>query len=407
MTDMHDNTTRQDFPVLRQKIHGHDLVYLDNPATTLKPERVIESLNRHYREETANVHRGIHFLSAQATAKYEEAREVVKKFLGVGKPSGEVVFTRGTTESINLVAACWGDEFLKSGDTILLTEMEHHSNIVPWQVIARKKGAKVKFVPVNDKGELIQKEYLRLLKEGVAMTALTHASNTLGTVNPLEEMISLARSYDSLVLVDAAQSAPHLPIDVERLDCDFLAFSGHKMYAPTGIGVLYAKRELLDVMPPYQSGGAMVEEVSFGESSYQSPPQKFEAGTPPIAQALALAEAVLYVQNLSHRTSAWEKQLLETATDGIKGMPGIRVVGEADYKIGILSFVLQGCHAQDVGMILDRQGVAARVGHHCTSPLLRRFNLASTVRIGFACYNDEGDVEAFLKALYKAREMLA
>ena len=403
---MNDNTIRQDFPVLQQKIHGHDLIYLDNPATTLKPERVIETLNKYYRDETANVHRGIHFLSAQATAKYEQARETVKNFLNCPENSGEVIFTRGTTESINLVASSWGEQYLKPGDTILLTQMEHHSNIVPWQIIAQKKDAQIKFVPINDKGELIQKEYLRLLKEGVKMTALTHVSNTLGTINPLEEMIPLAHSYDSLVLVDAAQSAPHLPLNIDKLDCDFLAFSGHKMYGPTGIGVLYGKRKLLDVMPPYQGGGAMVEEVTFQESRYQTPPQKFEAGTPPIAQALALAESIDYIQDIPATTFEKENKLLEIVEDGIKKIPGIQIIGEADKKIGIVSFILQGCHAQDIGMILDQQGVAARVGHHCTSPLLKHFNLTSTLRIGFACYNDENDIEVFLKSLHKAREIL-
>ena len=403
---MNGDTVRRDFPVLRQKIHDHDLIYLDNPATTLKPERVIESLNKYYRDETANVHRGIHYLSSQATAKYEQARETTKKFLNCPEQSGEVIFTKGTTESINLVAASWGEQCLNPGDTILLTQMEHHSNIVPWQIIAQKKGALIKFIPVNDKGELIQKEYLNLLKGGVKVTALTHASNTLGTINPLEEMIPLAHSYGSLVLVDAAQSAPHLPLDVQKLDCDFLAFSGHKMYGPTGIGVLYGKRELLDIMPPYQSGGAMVEEVTFRETRYHSPPQKFEAGTPPIAQAIGLAESINYLQDLPQATFEREKKLLETVVREIKQFPSMRIIGEADHKIGILSFVLQDCHPQDVGMILDSQGVATRVGHHCTSPLLKHFNLTSTLRIGFACYNDENDIEVFVKSLYKAREIL-
>ena len=275
-----DSDIRKNFPTLRQKVHDRELVYLDNPATTLKPEGVIEAVLKYYREETANVHRGIHFLSAQATAQYEQAREAVKTFIN-SEHSEEVIFTKGTTESINLVASSWGQKHLSPGDAILLTQMEHHSNIVPWQIVAQQTGAVVKVVPIDERGNLIQREYLRLLKEGVKITALAHASNTLGTVNPLEEMIPLAHSYDSLVLVDAAQSAPHRPIDVRKLDCDFLAFSGHKMYGPTGIGVLYGKRELLDGMPPYQSGGAMVEEVSFEKSLYQPSPQKFEAGTPP------------------------------------------------------------------------------------------------------------------------------
>ena len=402
---MLNQNIKKDFPTLQQKINGNDLIYLDNPATTLKPEKVIEALNRYYREETANVHRGIHFLSAQATARYEQARETVKKFINC-EQSDEVIFTKGTTESINLVASSWGEKYLKSGDTILLTQMEHHSNIVPWQIVAQKTGALIKVIPIDDRGELVQKEYLRLLKEGVKLTALSHASNTLGTINPLEEMIPLAHSYDSLVLVDAAQSAPHLPIDVKKLDCDFLAFSGHKMYGPTGIGVLYGKRELLDIMPPYQSGGAMVEEVSFEKTQYQPPPQRFEAGTPPIAQAQALTEAILYIQNLPSSLPTQEKNLLTTAVTGLKEIPGIQIIGEADNKIGIVSFILQGHHAQDIGMILDQQGVAARVGHHCTQPLLEHFNLSSTIRIGFACYNDEHDVEVFLKSLYKAKELL-
>ena len=394
-----------DFPALQQKVHGHDLVYLDNPATTLKPEAVTETLLKYYRTETANVHRGIHFLSGQATARYEQARERVQKFINC-EHADEIIFTKGTTESINLVASSWGAAHLKAGDTILLTRMEHHSNIVPWQIAAQKSGAVIKVIPINDRGELDQKEYLRLLKEGVVITALTHVSNTLGTINPLEEMIPLAHSYDSLVLVDAAQSAPHLPIDIQKLDCDFLAFSGHKMYGPTGIGVLYGKRKLLEVMPPYQSGGAMVEEVTFEETQYQGPPQKFEAGTPPIAQVLGLAEAIDYIQKLPSSTFEQEKKLLEMAVHELKQIPEVRIIGEADNKIGIISFVLQNCHSQDVGMILDQQGVAARVGHHCTSPLLKHFDLTSTIRIGFACYNDEQNVEAFIKALHKAREIL-
>ena len=397
---------RKDFPALQQKIHDHDLVYLDNPATTLKPEPVIQSLNHYYSQGTANVHRGIHFLSAQATAQYEQARETIQHFLNVPDKEGEIIFTRGTTESINLVATSWGEKYLKSGDTILLTQMEHHSNLVPWQLVAQKTGAQIKFVPVNDRGELIQTEYLRLLKEGVKMTSLTHVSNTLGTINPLDEMIPLAHSYGSLVCVDAAQSAPHLPLDVGQLDCDFLTFSGHKMYGPTGIGILYGKRKLLDIMPPYQGGGAMVDEVTFEQSSYQPAPQKFEAGTPPIAEAIALAEAAQYTKNLPSSLLKTEEELLEAATNGVKDIPSAQIIGEADDKIGILSFVIQGMHSQDIGMILDQQGVAARVGHHCTSPLLKHFNLTSTVRIGFACYNNEQDVEAFIKALHKARELL-
>ena len=403
---MNSASIRSDFPALQQKVHEHDLVYLDNPATTLKPESVIGSLNNYYRQGSANVHRGIHFLSAQATTQYEEARETIQQFLNVPDREGEIIFTRGTTESINLVATSWGEKYLKSGDTILLTEMEHHSNIVPWQLVAQKVGAQIKFVPINDKGELIQTEYLRLLKEGVKMTSLTHVSNTMGTINPLDEMIALAHSYDSLVCVDAAQSAPHLPLDVGRIDCDFLTFSGHKMYGPTGIGVLYGKRKLLDIMPPYQGGGAMVDHVTSDKSSYQPPPQKFEAGTPPIAEAIALAEAARYTQSLPSSLLKKENELLETASTAVKEIPGAQIIGEADDKIGILSFVIQGLHSQDIGMILDQQGVASRVGHHCTTPLLKHFNLTSTVRIGFACYNNEQDVEAFIKALHKVRELL-
>ena len=395
----------KDFPALQQKVHDQDLVYLDNPATTLKPNKVVERIIKYYRDETANVHRGIHYLSGQATAQYEQSRETVKNFIHCEHAS-EVVFTKGTTESINLVASSWGEKYLKPGDTILVTEMEHHSNIVPWQIVAQKTGASVKFIPVNDQGELNQKEYLRLLKEGVKITALTHASNTLGTINPLEEMIPLAHSYDSLVLVDAAQSAPHLPIDVAKLNCDFLAFSGHKMYGPTGIGVLYGKRELLGSMPPYQSGGAMVEHVTFEKTEYQEPPQKFEAGTPPIAQVLGLAEAIGYIKELPASVFEHEKKLLEMTVSELGEIPGIRLMGEAHHKIGIISFVVEGHHSQDIGMILDQQGVAVRVGHHCTAPLLKRFDITSALRIGFACYNNERDVEIFIKSLHKAREIL-
>ncbi len=396
---------RSDFPALHQAVHGQPLVYLDNAATTQKPLKVIEVLDSYYRNDNANVHRGVHALSERATAAYEAAREKVRKFLNAQSPQ-ELVFVRGTTEAINLVAQSWGRANLRPNDEVVITETEHHSNIVPWQMLCGQTGAKLRVVPAEDNGELSVERYAQILGERTRLVAVSHCSNALGTINPVKQMISLAHETGAVVLVDGAQAVPHLAVDVRDLDCDFYAFSGHKLYGPTGIGVLYAKMALLQDMPPYQGGGEMVKHVSFDHAIYHDPPLRFEAGTPNIAGAIGLGAAIDYVDAVGiEAIGRHEQDLLARATAAMAGMPGLRIIGTAPEKTGILSFVLQNIHAHDVGTILDMQGVAVRVGHHCAIPVMQRYQVPATARASFALYNTREEVDVLVAAVYRAKEV--
>lgn len=397
---------RTDFPELEIFVHGKPLVYLDNAASTLKCLPVINAINKHYSAEAANIHRGVHFLSENGTMKYEETREHIKNFIGA-KHAHEVLFTKGTTESLNLVAHSYAAEFLKKGDEILVSTMEHHSNIVPWQMAALKVGAIVRAIPINDHGEIILEEYEKMLSEKTKIVSICHISNALGTINPIKEMIDMAHEVGSIFVVDAAQSISHEDIDVQALGCDFLAFSSHKMFGPTGIGVLYGKEELLNKMIPYQGGGDMIDTVSFEGTTYNTLPHKFEAGTPHIAGGIALKYALRYIESLGlSNIYSYEKSLLDYATEEILKIDGIKIIGTAKKKASVLSFSLQGAHPHDLGTLLDRQGVAVRTGHHCTQPLMKRFNVPATTRASFSVYNTFEEVDTFIQALKKAKELL-
>jgi cysteine desulfurase/selenocysteine lyase len=398
---------RNDFPILHQEVHGQPLAYLDNGATTQKPRPVIDAISRFYSSSNANVHRGVHTLSERATRQYEAARDTVQRFLNA-RSRQECVFVRGTTEAINLVAQSYARPRLQPGDEILLTEMEHHSNIVPWQMVCKQTGAQLRVAPVNDAGEILLEEYLRLLSPRTRLVAFVHLSNTLGTINPVARMIEAAHAHQVPVLVDGAQAVAHLAVDVQALDCDFYAFSGHKMYAPTGIGVLYGKQELLEAMEPYQGGGDMIRKVSFEETLYNVLPYRFEAGTPNIADAIGLAAAIDYLTGLGlEAVAAHEHQLLAYATEAVQGLSGVRLIGTARDKAGILSFVMDGAHPHDIGTILDTEGVAIRAGHHCTMPLMQRFGIPGTARASFALYNTFEEVDALLRGIRKVKEVFS
>jgi cysteine desulfurase/selenocysteine lyase len=398
---------RGDFPALQMQVHGKPLVYLDNAATTQKPQVVIDALVRYYSEENSNVHRGVHFLSQVATQAYESGRTRVRQFLNATHDR-EIVFTRGTTESINLVAQSYGRSRLRAGDEVIISAMEHHSNIVPWQMICEEKGAILRVIPINDQGELLLEEYERLLGSRTKLVAVVQVSNVLGTINPVREIIDLAHRRGVPVLVDGAQSAPHLPVDVRALDCDFYAFSAHKLYGPTGFGILYGKAELLERMPPYQGGGDMISAVSFEKTVYNTLPHKFEAGTPHIAGAVGLAAAIEYVERIGlSQIAAYEADLLGYATELLSAIPGLRLIGTAKEKASVLSFVLDGIHAHDVGTILDLEGVAVRAGHHCAMPLMKRFGVPATARASLAFYNTRAEIDALVKAIHKAIEVFA
>lgn len=395
---------RGDFPILERRVHGKPLVYLDNAATSQKPRCVIEREARYYAETNANVHRGIHSLSQEATDAYEGARDEVQRFVNAAKRE-EIVFVRGTTEAINLVAASFGQR-LKPGDEILITGMEHHSNIVPWQLLCERSGAVLRIASITDAGELNLESFERRLGPHTRIVAITHVSNALGTINPVREMITLAHAHGAVALVDGAQAAPHLPVDVQALDCDFYAFSGHKLYGPTGIGVLYGKAALLESMPPWQGGGDMIRQVTFARSTWNDLPYKFEAGTPNIAGAIGLGAAINYVAGIGlDAIAAHEHALLQHATALAPEVPGLRLIGTAPEKSGILSFVLDDVHAHDVGTILDHEGVAVRTGHHCAMPVMERFGVPATVRASFALYNTAAEVDALFAALVKVREV--
>ncbi|MBI4443757.1 MAG: cysteine desulfurase [Acidobacteria bacterium] len=405
LTEQEVGRIREDFPALQQLVYGKPLVYLDNAATAQKPRGVLEALERFYRDDCANIHRGVHQLSERATQQYEGAREKVQHFLGAAE-AREIIFVRGTTEAINLVAHSFGRRFVQPGDEILITAMEHHSNIVPWQMLCEERGARLRVAPISDAGELLLEEFERLLTARTRLVAVSHVSNALGTVNPIGSILQMAHSRNVPVLVDGAQAAPHCKVSVQELDCDFYAFSGHKLYGPTGIGVLYGKAGWLEQMPPYQGGGDMIRTVSFEKTTYNTLPYKFEAGTPHIAGVIGLGAAVDYVSQIGlERASAYERQVLEYATAEVGRIPGVRLIGTAREKECVLSFVLEGVHPHDVGTILDRQGVAVRAGHHCAMPVMERFGVAATTRASFALYNTRQEVDALVAGIHKVREV--
>ncbi|HEX7336381.1 MAG TPA: cysteine desulfurase [Gemmatimonadales bacterium] len=398
---------RQDFPILRQRIRGKPLVYLDNAATSQKPQAVIDAVTRFYTEENANIHRGVHYLSERATAAYDEVRERVARFINA--PSAkEVIFTRGTTDGINLVAQSYGRTVLRPGDDIVITVMEHHSNIVPWQLLCEQTGAVLRAAPITDAGELDLTAFERLLGDRTRLVAVTHVSNALGTVNPIRQLVALARARGIRVLVDGAQAAPHLQVDVQELDCDFFVFSGHKVFGPTGVGVLFGKEALLQGMPPYQGGGDMISTVTLERSTWAPLPAKFEAGTPMIAEVMGLGAAIAYMEGIGFdRIQAWEQQLLTYATEGLSSVPGVRLIGTARQKASVLSFVLEGVHPHDVGTILDDGGIAIRAGHHCAQPVMERFGVPATARASFAFYNTRPEIDALVRGVDRVKKMFA
>jgi cysteine desulfurase / selenocysteine lyase len=398
---------RDDFPILRQRVRGKPLVYLDNAATSQKPQSVIDAITRFYAAENANIHRGVHYLSERATEAYDQARGKVARFLNAPAPH-EVIFTRGTTEGINLVAQSYARTFLKPGDEILITGMEHHSNIVPWQLVCEQTGAVLRAAPITDVGALDVEAFEELLNDRTRFVAVVHLSNALGTINPVKRLIALAHARGVPVLVDGAQSAPHLEVDVQDLDCDFFAFSGHKLYGPTGVGVLYGKESWLERMPPYQGGGDMIRSVTLERSTWAPLPAKFEAGTPMIAQVMGLGAALDYVSQLGlEAIAAWEQQLLSYATQSVSDINGLRIIGTARNKASVLGFVLEGVHPHDIGTILDDEGVAIRAGHHCAQPVMERFGIPATARASFAFYNTRAEADVLIDALIRVKKMFA
>lgn len=398
---------RAEFPVLAREVHGHPLVYLDNAATTQKPLVVIEALDRYYREYNSNVHRGVHLLSQEATQAFEDAREKARRFLNAAD-TREIIFTRGTTESVNLVANAWGRANVRAGDEILVTEMEHHSNIVPWQMLCESVGATLRVLPMDDRGQLRMEELDRLLTEKTRLLAVVHVSNALGTVNPVEELIARAHAVGARVLVDGAQSVPHLAVDVRALDVDFYVFSGHKAYGPTGIGVLYGKADVLEAMPPWQGGGDMIRMVTFEKTTYADLPAKLEAGTPNVSGAIGLGAALEWLDSTGRaRVAAHETDLLAYGAGALATIPGLRFIGEAADRAAVLSFVLEDVHPHDVGTILDRAGVAVRTGHHCAYPVMKHFGVPATTRASLAVYNSMDDLDALVDALNRVREVFA
>ncbi|MBI4412572.1 MAG: cysteine desulfurase [Deltaproteobacteria bacterium] len=396
---------RRNFPVLHQQVYGKPLVYLDNAATSQAPRSVIEAMNKFYLEYRSNVHRGVYHLSERATVAYEGSRVKVQKFLNAASDR-EIIFTRGTTEGINLVAHSYGRKFLKDGDEIVISHMEHHSNIVPWQLICEATGAKLRVAPINDKGELIFEEYEKLLGPKTRFVSVVHVSNSLGTVNPVKKIIDRAHQAGAKVLLDGAQAVPHMPVDVQALDCDFYAFSGHKVFGGTGIGVLYGKSECLNAMPPYQGGGDMIRLVTFEKTTYNDLPYKFEAGTPNIAGAIGLGAAIDYLDNIDFQGAGLhERELLSYGESVLSAIPSLKLIGVADRKVGILSFVLENIHPHDIATILDREGIAIRAGHHCTQPVMQRFNVPATSRASLAFYNTKEEIDALVKGIEKVIEM--
>src|SRR3954451_14187768 len=398
---------REDFPVLKQTIHGKPLVYLDSAATAQKPFAVIDAIRKFHEVDCANIHRGVHELSQRSTAAYEETRTKAKRFLN-SKSKSELIFVRGTTEAVNLVSSSWGRGNVKEGDEIVISAMEHHSNIVPWQMLCEEKNARLRVIPMNDRGELILEEYEKLLNPRTRMVAFAHVSNALGTINPAAEMIDMAHRAGALTLVDGAQAAPHIKIDVQALDADFYTFSGHKIFGPTGIGILYGKTKLLNAMPPYQGGGDMIRTVSFEKTTYNDLPYKFEAGTPNIAGGIGLGAALDYATKLGlDGIAAYEHELLVYGTEALSQIPGLKLIGTARQKAAVLSFVLEGLHPHDIGTVLDLEGIAARTGHHCAEPVMTFFKVPGTTRASLAAYNTFGEIDALVNGIKKAQEVLA
>ncbi|MDG6774037.1 cysteine desulfurase [Thiomicrorhabdus sp. ZW0627] len=397
---------REQFPILKQTENGQPLVYLDGGATSQKPLPVIEAIDRYYREQNANVHRGVYGLSERATELYEGARETSRQFLNA-RSTKEIVFVRGTTEAINLVAHSWGRANLKAGDEVIVTEMEHHSNIVPWQLLRDQLGIRLTVLRMNDLGEVCLNALQGLVSAKTKLLAITHMSNALGTINPVKEMTEIAHSVGAKVLVDGAQATPHMQVDVQDIDCDFYALSGHKMYGPTGIGVLYAKEALLEAMPPYQGGGDMIYSVTFEKTEYNVLPYKFEAGTPNIAGAIGLGAAMKYMQSVGlQRIAEYEAELLEYATAQLKKVEGVRIIGEAEHKGGVVSFVLEGVHPHDMATLMDQDGVAVRASHHCAMPVMQHFNVPATIRASLGMYNNKEDIDRLVASIEDAKEML-
>jgi cysteine desulfurase/selenocysteine lyase len=398
---------RGDFPALAQRVHGRPLVYLDNAATTQKPRKVLDAIARYYEQDNANVHRGVHALSERATEAYEGAREKVRAFINA-RSVAEIVFTRNATESINLVARAWGDANVRRGDEVLITTMEHHSNIVPWQLLCERTGGVLKVVPIDDRGDLVLEEFERLLSARTKIVSVAHLSNALGTINPVAEITACARAAGAAVLIDGSQAAYHMAVDVAALDADFYVFTGHKVYGPTGIGVLYGREAVLDAMPPFLGGGDMIRTVTLERSTWNDLPYKFEAGTPDIAGAIGLGAAIDYIRRIGFPAiGAHEARLLAAATAALESMPGVRIVGTARRKASVVSFVMDHIHPHDIGTIVDREGVAIRTGHHCAQPVMDRFGIPATARASFAMYNTMEEVDALVAALGRARELLA
>lgn len=405
--ELNIESIRNDFPILSQKVNGKPLVYLDNGATSQKPKQVIESLVNYYSTYNSNIHRGVHTLSQKATDAYEQARNTIQQYINANN-SCEVIFTKGATEGINLVAQSFSQHNLKSGDEILITAMEHHANIVPWQMVCEKTGAKLVVAPINKNGELIFDELKKIINKNTKLVSITHVSNALGTINPVKEIITLAHQFGAKVLVDGCQAVQHMAVDVQDLDCDFYCFSGHKIFGPTGIGVLYGKEVELNNLPPYQGGGDMIKTVTFEKTTYNELPFKFEAGTPPIAEAIALGVAINYINEIGIASiEKYEHQLLSYATKKISEIENVKIIGEAKSKAGVLSFVVKGIHPYDIGMILDKQGVAVRTGHHCAQPVMDFYKIPGTVRASFAFYNTFAEIDFFIEALKKAIKMLS
>jgi cysteine desulfurase / selenocysteine lyase len=396
---------RADFPILHQNVHGHPLVYLDNAATTQKPRQVIDAISHYYERDNANIHRGVHTLSQRATDAYEHARRTAQEFLGAGD-CREIIFVRSSTEAINLVAQTYGRKNLKPGDEVLISAMEHHSNIVPWQMICEEKQAKLRVAPINEAGELVLEDFERLLTSKTKLVAIAHLSNALGTINPVRRIVEMAHAKNIPVMVDGAQAAPRLPVNVRELDCDFYAFSGHKIYGPTGIGVLYGKLALLEAMPPYQGGGDMISSVAFERTVYNKVPHKFEAGTPDISGPIGLKAALDYVTRLGiENIERHENELLEYATKRVSALSGIRLIGTAKEKAGVLSFVMEGVHPHDIGTILDQEGIAIRTGHHCAQPVMERYGIPATARASLGLYNTKEEIDALVRGIKKVQEV--
>ena len=398
---------REDFPVLKQRIHGKPLVYLDSAATAQKPFAVIDAIRKFHEVDCANIHRGVHELSQRSTAAYEETRSKARRFLNA-RARNELIFVRGATEGINLVASSWGRKNVKEGDEIVISALEHHSNIVPWQMLCEEKGAKLRVIPMDDRGELLLEEYEKLLGPRTRMVAVTHVSNALGTINPVRQIVEMAHRAGALALIDGAQAAPHLKIDVQALDADFYTFSGHKVFGPTGIGILYGKARLLNAMPPYQGGGDMIKTVTFEKTTYNDLPYKFEAGTPNIAGGIGLGAAFDYVTRIGlDKIAACERELLVYGTEALSRIPGLRIIGTAREKAAVLSFVIDGIHPHDIGTVLDRQGIAVRTGHHCAQPVMDRFGVPATTRASLAFYNTAAEIDTLAAGLGKVKEIFS